>query len=69
MGDGSTTKIAQNSLIQSIPRGGLKLCPFETKVTALKMSWVNRLCLDNNSTWTVSRLEEGCMCGPLNSPH
>jgi hypothetical protein len=43
MWDGSTTKIAQNSLIQSIPRGGLKLCHFETKVTALKMSWVNRL--------------------------
>ncbi len=38
--DGNTSKIAQQTLIQSIQNGGLKLCHFETKVRALKLSWV-----------------------------
>ncbi len=40
MWDCSTSKIAQKTLIQSISKGGLKLCHFETKVKALKLSWV-----------------------------
>ncbi len=40
--DGSTSKIAQKTLIQQIDKGGLKLCHFETKVKALNLSWVKR---------------------------
>ena len=51
--DGSTAKIAQKSLIQSIEKGGLKLCHFGTKVVALQLSWVKRLVNNTNSTWKV----------------
>ncbi len=40
--DGSTSKIAQKTLIQQIDKGGLKLCNFETKVKALNLSCVKR---------------------------
>ncbi len=38
MWDGSTLKLSQQTIIQNIPKGGLKLCHFETKVKALKLS-------------------------------
>ncbi len=36
--DGLTSKISQQALIQSIPKGGLKLCHLEAKVKALNIS-------------------------------
>ncbi len=39
----STSKIAQETLIQQIEKDGLKLCHFETKAKALKLSWVKAL--------------------------
>ncbi len=36
--DGSTSKISQRTLIQSINSGGLKLCDFETKIQSLQLS-------------------------------
>ncbi len=53
MWDGSISKITQQTLIQSIQNGGLKLCHFETKVEALKLCWVKRLCCNDNATWTI----------------
>jgi hypothetical protein len=53
MWDGSTSKISQRTLIQSINNGGLKLCHFETKVNALKLSWIRRFYGDVDSTWTI----------------
>jgi exonuclease III len=53
MWNGSTSKISQKTLIQDIPNGGLKLCHFEMKVLSLKLSWIKRLCHDNDSTWTI----------------
>ncbi len=53
MWDGSTSKISQQTLIQSIQNGGLKLCHFETQVKALKLCWVKRLCCNDNATWTI----------------
>ncbi len=40
MWDGSILKFSQQTLIQSIQNGGLKLCNFETKVKALILCWV-----------------------------
>ena len=45
--------MSQKTLIQDISNGGLKLCHFESKVNALKLSWVKRLCLNTNATWTI----------------
>ncbi len=53
MWDGSTSKISQQTLIQSIQNGDLKLCHFETKVKALKLCWVKRLCCNDKATWTI----------------
>ncbi len=41
------------TLIQDISKGGLKLCHFKSKVNALKLSWVKRLFLNTNATWTI----------------
>ncbi len=51
--DNSTSKISFKTLIQQIENGSLKLCHFETKVKALKLSWVKRLYSENNSTWKI----------------
>ncbi len=48
--DGTTSKISQKTLIQ-IDKGGLKLCHYETKVKALKLSWIKRLASEKDSTW------------------
>ncbi len=42
--EGKTEKIAQNILVKNIDEGGLKLCYYTTKVDALKISWIKRLC-------------------------
>ncbi len=34
-------------------KGGLKLCLFETKMKSLKLSWVKRLCSENDATWKI----------------
>ncbi len=49
----STSKISQKILIQDISKSGLKLCDFKSKVNALKLSWVKRLCLNSNANWTI----------------
>ncbi len=51
--EGSTSKITQKIIIQQIEKGGLKLCHFEMKVKALKLSWVTKLTSDNESTWKI----------------
>jgi hypothetical protein len=51
--DNSTAKISQKTLIQSIEKGGLKLCHFETKVKALQVSWVKRLLSEKTATWKI----------------
>jgi exonuclease III len=51
--DGKTSKIAQQTLIQEIAKGGLKLCHFETKIKALKLSWVKRLYIGKDANWTI----------------
>ena len=51
--DGSTSKISQRTLIQQIDKGGLKLCHFETKVKALKLTWIKRLVSEKDSTWKI----------------
>ncbi len=51
MWDGSTSKISQQTLIQGIEDGGLKLCHFLSKGKSLKLAWVKRLTLESNSTW------------------
>ncbi len=42
--EGKTTKIPQNTLIKNINEGGLKFSHYPTKVKALKLSWIKRLC-------------------------
>ncbi len=44
-------KISQKTHIQQIDKGGLKLCHYETKVKALKLSWIKRLTSETDSTW------------------
>ncbi len=36
-----TAKISQNTLIENINQGGLKLCHYPTKVKALTLSWIS----------------------------
>ncbi len=43
----------QKTLLQKIEKGGLKVYHFPTKVIALKLSWVKRLTLDNDSSWKI----------------
>jgi hypothetical protein len=54
MWDGKTTKIAYDVLIQTILDGGLKLVDFESKVKALKVSWVQRLTNGANQSWKAA---------------
>ncbi len=51
--DGSSSKISHKTLIQQIDKGGLKLCHFETKDKALKLSWVKKLVSEKESTWKI----------------
>ncbi len=38
-------------LIKNIEQGGLKLCHFSTKVKALKLAWLKRLCDKTDERW------------------
>ncbi len=49
--EGKTAKMSQNTLIKNINEGGLKLCHYPTKVKALKLSWIKRLCDDSDANW------------------
>ncbi len=49
--EGKTTKIAQHTLIKNIDEGGMKLCQCPTKVDALKLSWIKRLCSNREANW------------------
>ncbi len=51
--DISTSKIAQKTLMQNIENGGLILCNFETKMKALKLSWVKYMSTEHASTWKM----------------
>ncbi len=48
--EGKTAKISQNTLIKNINQGWLKLCHYPTKVKALKLSWIKRLCNESDAT-------------------
>jgi hypothetical protein len=50
--DNKPPKIAYKTLIQSIGNGGLKLIDFETKVKALKITWIKRLINSQDEAWT-----------------
>ncbi len=51
--DGSHSKISHKTLVQQNDNGGLKLCHFETKVKALKLSWIERQVSEKDSTWKI----------------
>ena len=53
MWNNGSSKIAKQVLIQRIDKGGLKLCHYESKINALKLSWVNRIIRGNNSRWVA----------------
>ena len=46
-------KVANNVMIQKIEDGGLKMMDFESKLKALKISWVNRL-IDHHANWQLA---------------
>ena len=43
-------------MIKKIEQGGLKLMDFESKVKALKVAWINRLCTDNEVRWKAAAM-------------
>ncbi len=49
--DCKPSKIAYNTLIQPICKGGLKLMDYETKVKSLKAIWVKRFLESSASKW------------------
>lgn len=49
--DGKPAKIAYNVLIQNISKGGLKLIDLETKIKALKVTWIRRLIIGKMERW------------------
>ncbi len=51
--NGSTSKIAQKTLILNIENGGLKLFHFETKIKALPVSWIKRMSTEEASAWKI----------------
>ena len=51
--NGTTSKISQKTLIQDITQGGLKLCHFQTKIDALKLTWVKRLTSNTKHKWKL----------------
>ncbi len=40
--DSITSKLSQKTLMHQIDKGGRKLCHYETRVNALKLSWIKR---------------------------
>ena len=46
-------KIAKNVIIQTIRDGGLKFPDFESKVKALKLSWVQRFMTQSDGNWKL----------------
>ena len=52
--EGKKAKGAYNVMIQHIGHGGLKLMDFESKVKALKVAWIKRLCSDNEARWKAA---------------
>ena len=49
--DGKPAKIAYNVMIQSIKNGGMNLVDFESKVKALKVSFINWLLNNSPGKW------------------
>ncbi len=45
--------MTQHTLIQNIENGGLKVCHFETKVKALRLSWLKRLTSESQSNYKI----------------
>ena len=48
-----STKISQKTLIQDKRYGGLNLCHFQTKINAIKLTWVKRLTSNTNHKWKL----------------
>ena len=51
--NGGSPKVAYNNLIQSINMGGLKLVDIESKIKALKLTWITRLVNNQDKNWTA----------------
>ena len=49
----NTPKIKHSTLIGDYKDGGLKNVAIETKLKALKLTWVRRLCDDNHHPWKI----------------
>ncbi len=49
--EGKTAQISQNTLIKNFSQGGLKLCHYPTKVKALQLSWIKRICNESGANW------------------
>ncbi len=48
-----TSKLSKATLTQSINNGGLKMCNFKLKTSALQLSWIKRLTNHTNDSWKV----------------
>ena len=51
--EGKNSKISKKTLVQNIENGGLKLCDFDIKIKALKISWINRLLDETEANWKI----------------
>ncbi len=59
--EGKTAKITQNTLIMNIDGGGLNLYHYPTKVDALKLSWITKICSNRDANWkTLPKLFYNC---------
>ncbi len=48
-----TSKISKGTLTQSTNNGGLKMCNFKLKSSALQLFWIKRLTNNTNDSWKV----------------
>ena len=49
--NGGSPKISYNTLTLDIAHGGLKLIDLKTKVESLHITWIKRLCSEDNANW------------------
>ena len=51
--DGGNNKIAKNTIIQQIEKGGLKMIDIESKIKSLKLSWMKRALTNPFAAWKL----------------
>ena len=49
----STVKIKHSTLIGDYKEGGIENVDIEAKLKALKLTWIRRLCDDNDHPWKI----------------